>query len=185
MRRLLTFLAQPYPVLDGPARQLRRAALIGLFIGGFLLLFQPFGLNGWHPAHKALRIGGFGLITFAVTAAHYVGWPALRPGAFREARWTVGRAALFLNLNLLLIALANTLYVNALTGAPLRAANLSWMLLATFLIGAFPVAATTTATYVRQLRHYRAGAAALEVVGVAGVVEVVEVVEVVHQHPWL
>ncbi len=159
MRRLLAFLRQPYPVLDAPADQLRRAGLIGLFVGGFLLVFQPFGLSEWHPAYKALKIGGFGLISTLVTASWHVAWPAVAPRFFVENRWTVGRAALFLNGNILLIAVANVLYLAALQDVRVGAGWLAWMISATFLLGLFPAAGVTVATYVRELRRHQTGAA--------------------------
>lgn len=158
--RLLAFLRQPYPVPDGPAAQLRRALLIGLFVGAFLVVFQPFGLSAWQTPNKALRIAGFGVVSAVVTFGWYAGGPLLAPGFFRENRWTVGRAALFLNANIVLIAIGNVLYLAWLLDAPPARFSPGWMLTATFLIGLFPAAATTAATYIRELRRHRAGAEA-------------------------
>ncbi len=166
--RLLTFLRQPYPVLDGPAAQFRRAGLIGLFVGGFLLVFQPFGLGEWQTTDKALKIGGFGLITLLVTLAWYVGWPAAAPGFFRENRWTVGRAAFFLNGNMMLIAAGNLLYLNMVQGTPINLERVTWMMGATFLLGLFPAVGTTVATYIQQLREHQARAAAVTVAPSSG-----------------
>ena len=161
MARLLTFLRQPYPVPDGPGAQLRRALLIGGFVGGFLVLFQPFELGQWATAHKTLKVAGFGAVSALVTGAWYGGWLALAPGFFRENRWTVGRAALFLNANIALIALANLVYLSWAADVPLAQLRPGWMLAVTFLLGAFPAAGVTAATYVRELRRFRAAAAAL------------------------
>ncbi len=153
LRRLLTFLRQPYPVLEARPAQWRRAGLIGLFVGGFLLVFEPFGLSEWQTPLKSLKIAGFGLVSTLITFGWYVGIPALVPGFFRENRWTVGRAALFLNGNIVLIAAGNLLYLSLITGVPLRALSPGWMLASTFLIGAFPAVGATVATYIRQLRR--------------------------------
>jgi LytTr DNA-binding domain len=161
MRRLLAFLRQPYPLLDGPAAQLRRALLIGGFVGGFLLLFQPFGLNTWQISLKPLKIAGFGLVSTLVTFGWYVGGQLLAPGFFRDSRWNVARAALYLNLNILLIAVGNLLYLSWVAQVPLQQLHPGWMVAVTFLIGLFPTAGVTLATYIRQLRHNQATAAAL------------------------
>jgi hypothetical protein len=161
VRRLLAFLRQPYPLLDGPAVQLRRALLIGGFVGGFLLLFQPFGLSEWQVPLKSLKIAGFGAVAALVTFGWYAVWLLMAPGFFRESRWTVARAALFLNFNILLIAVGNLLYLSWVANVPLQQLQLGWMVAATFLIGLFPTAGVTLATYIRQLRHNQAMAAAV------------------------
>ena len=165
LTRLLAFLRQPYPVPDGPGPQLRRAFWIGLFVGGFLTLFQPFGLNEWPTPHKPLKLAGFGLISALVTFGWYAAAPALAPNFFRENRWTVARAALFLNLNIGLIAVGNLLYLSWLLNVAPGRLHPDWMLAITFLIGLFPAAAVTTATYIRQLRRHQAGAAGLNRAG--------------------
>jgi DNA-binding LytR/AlgR family response regulator len=161
MRRLLTFLHQPYPVPDCPAVQWRRAALIGLFVSGFLLVFEPFGISLWRTDFKALKVAGFGLVSMLVTLAMHVGGPALVPSFFRENCWTVGRAALYLNLNLLLIATANLFYLAKLQGISYEKIELGWMVSATFLLGLFPTVGTTVATYIRQLHENQRRAAAV------------------------
>ncbi len=161
MRRLLDLLRQPYPLPEGPAVQLRRALLIGVFVGAFLLLFQPFGLNDWRVPQKALKVAGFGLVSTLVTFGWYVGGQWLAPNFFREDRWTVGRSALYLNLNVLLIGIANLLYLSWQADVPLQQLHPGGMIAITFLIGAFPVAGVTLATYIRQLRLNQTAAAAL------------------------
>lgn len=161
LTRFLAFLRQPYPVLDCPGSQLRRAGWIGLFVGGFLTLFEPFGLSEWVTPLKSLKIAGFGLVSALVTFGWYTVGPALAPGFFRENRWTVARAALFLNLNIGLIAVGNGLYLSWLLDVSPRQLSPGWLLAATFLLGLFPAAGVTAATYIRQLRRHQTGAAAL------------------------
>ncbi|MBC7446851.1 MAG: response regulator transcription factor [Hymenobacteraceae bacterium] len=169
LARLLAFLRQPYPVPDGADAQFRRALWIGLFVGGFLLLFQPFGLKEWQDPLKSLKIAGFGLVSAVVTFGWYAGTGALAPAWFRENRWTVARAALFLNLNIALIAGGNLLYLSWAADTPLHQLQPGWMLAVTFLIGLFPAAGVTAATYIRQLRQHQAGAALINqpIVGAA------------------
>jgi DNA-binding LytR/AlgR family response regulator len=153
---------QPYPTNDSLVKNLRRSALIGLFVGLFLLVFQPFGLNVWQTENKALKLLGFGAVTAVVTALNFIVWPSLFPRQFSEAKWTVGRAILLITFNILLIALANGFYLTTLIG-DLDASGLNWigMILVTYLVGLFPVTAVVLLNYITQLRKYSRAAAEL------------------------
>ena len=155
---------QPYPANSGPMQQLRKAAVIGLFIGLFLLLFQPFGLNQWETNNKPLKVLGFGAVTFAVTAFNFIVWSRLFPQRFDEKIWTVGREILLVTSNILLIAVANRFYLKALLGTS-EASGLSWMgmILVTFLISIFPVTGLVLLNYISQLKKYSHSAAELSI----------------------
>lgn len=155
---------QPYPADRLFARELRKGIYIGLFVGLFLLVFQPFGLNLWETPDKSLKILGFGGVSFVITAFHYIIWPRLLPTLFAEEGWTVGREIVFVTLNILLIAIANRLYLEALL-KPEETSGLSWlsMILVTFLISLFPVTGLVIRNYIRQLKQYSQTAAQLPV----------------------
>lgn len=155
---------QPYPAANPPMQELRKAAVIGVFVGLFLLVFQPFGLNLWETPNKVLKIVGFGVVTFVVTAINFIVWPRLFPQPFGEEAWTVGREILFVLVNILLIAIANRLYLAELLG-PSEESGLNWlnMFLVTFLIGIFPVTGLVLLNYIRQLKKYSQSAANLPV----------------------
>lgn len=155
---------QPYPSLDPPSRQLRKALIIGLFIGLFLLIFQPFGLTLWKTPNKSLKIMGFGVITFVITAFNFTVWPLLFPKQFSDKQWTVGREILLVTANILLIAIANRLYLGWLINEA-YISDLGWpgMILATFLVGLFPVTAVVLLNYIAQLKKYSGLAAELPV----------------------
>lgn len=163
LRRLLTLLRQPYPLLDGPAAQLRRALLIGGFVWMFLAVFEPFGIGQWQTPHRALKLLGFGAITAVLTGLHFIGWPRLLPRAFAEDRWTVGRAMGFLLANVLLIAVANYLYLYGLLAERVSLTGLGWMVLVTFAVAVFPIAASIMGTYMSQLHRFQHDAAALTI----------------------
>lgn len=158
---------QPYPADHTFARELRKAVYVGLFVGLFLLTFQPFGLNLWETPNKSLKILGFGGLSFVITAFHYIVWPRLLPKLFAEEGWTVGREILFVTLNILLIAVANRLYLEALL-RPEESSGLNWigMILVTFLIGLFPVTGLVSLNYIRRLKQYSQTAAELPVHGI-------------------
>lgn len=127
---------------------------IGLFVGLFLLLFQPFGLQTWDTPYKSLKIAGFGLVSFVITAlVHWL--PAmLYPVYFREENWTVGREIIWVMLNVLLIAFANYLYLNLYVSSSYIPFGLPGMLLSTFLLAIFPVTGIIIGNYILQLKKY-------------------------------
>lgn len=159
---MYSLLHQPYPSEDNPWRQLRKAAAIGVFIGLFLALFQPFGLSTWETPNNLLKLLGFGLVTFVVTAFNFIVWQRLFPNQFSDGRWTVGREILLVSGNILLIAIANRLYLTWLLSEG-QDSGIGWlgMIVVTFLIGLFPVTALVLINYITQLRKYSQAAAKL------------------------
>lgn len=160
---MFTLLRQPYPIEEAPRTAWLRAALIGLFVGLFLLTFQPFGTDRWQTPHKALKLLGFGAVSFVVTAVHFILWPRLFPRAFSDERWTVGKAIAFITVNVLLIALFNWLYLAWLTDGIIGAPDVARLIGSTFLVGIFPTTGAVLASYVIQLRRYVRQAANLTV----------------------
>jgi hypothetical protein len=160
---MFTVFNQPFPVEDSFGRHFLRAILIGLFIGLFLIAFQPFGLNDWTTPHKIWKLLGFGGVTFIVTAFNFIVWPRLLPDQFSDKRWTVGREILMVMLNVLLIAVANRFYLEFLISEGKSGISWSGMLIATFLIGIFPVTGAVLFSYIRQLKKYTAAAEELPV----------------------
>ncbi|MBN8822785.1 MULTISPECIES: LytTR family DNA-binding domain-containing protein [unclassified Spirosoma] len=161
---MFRFLNQPYPSEDSPGRELQKAALIGLFVGLFLWIFQPFGINNWDTPNKDLKIAGFGLVTFLVTAFNFIVWRRLFPKPFSEEQWTVGREIIFVIANILLIAIANQFYLGTLLGATGHS-GMSWFgaILITFSVGIFPVVGLVSLNYIRQLKKYSQAAATLPI----------------------
>jgi len=158
---MFSILRQPNAVLAPAPVQIRGAAVIGLFIGLFLLVFQPFGLSQWETEQKWFKIIGFGLITFAFTSLHFTLWPALFPRFFAERNWTVGRSIAYILLNILTIALGNFLYLGFLLDLPFRWGNMLWMVLVTLAVGIFPTTGVVLWGYIRRLRRYQNTAATL------------------------
>jgi len=155
---------QPYPIEEPIRRRWTKSFWIGVFVGLFLFVFQPFGLSDWHTPNKPLIIAGFGVITFLVTALNYVLVPALFPKHFRDEHWTVGREIVHVMLNILLIGLTNRLYLYLLVGGHSgNGPDLLNAVLVTFLVGLFPVTATVMITYIVQLKKYANAAAELPV----------------------
>ncbi|GAB2521321.1 LytR/AlgR family response regulator transcription factor [Spirosoma aerophilum] len=161
---MFRFFNQPYPIDSSALSQLRKAALIGLFIGLFLLIFQPFGLASWNTPDKAFKTLGFGAVTFVVTVFNFVILRRLFPSLYAEKQWTVGREILGLMVNITLIAVANRLYLSWLLRSE-EVSGMSWlgMILGTFLIGLFPITGLVFVNYITQLKKYSQAAASLPV----------------------
>ncbi len=159
--RLFELLRQPYPSIESPVRELRQAAVIGLFVGLFLLVFQPFNLSLWQTSSKPLKILGFGLVTFIITAFNFTVWPKLFPRQFADKQWTVGRQIMVITGNILLIAIGNRLYLEWLLDHKDDGDSPNWisMILATFLLGLFPTTGAIMFNYIRKLRKYSQSAA--------------------------
>ncbi len=160
---MFRLLRQPYPIEEPAGVALRRAVLIGVFVGSFLLVFQPFGITDWVTPYKTLKILGYGVVSFVVTAIHFLLWPRLFPAAFSDRVWTVGKAILLIGTNILLVTIVNRLYLIALTGDKPNVSGWLNMLAITFLIGIFPAVGAVVAGYVVRLRRYVRQAAELPV----------------------
>ncbi|WP_080054023.1 LytTR family DNA-binding domain-containing protein [Spirosoma aerolatum] len=172
---MFRFLNQPYPSEDSPGRELQKAAFIGLFVGLFLWVFQPFGINNWDTPNKDLKIAGFGAVTFIVTAFNFIVWRRLFPKPFSEERWTVGREIIFVIANILLIAITNQFYLGTLLGATGHR-GIGWFgtILITFSVGIFPVVGLVSLNYIRQLKKYSQAAAKLPIHSVSADDQLVE-----------
>lgn len=142
---------------------LRRGVLIGVFVGLFLLVFQPFGIADWVTPHKTLKILGYGVVSFVVTTLHFLLWPRLFPAVFSDRVWTVGKAILLIGTNILLVTIVNRFYLIALTGDKPGVSGWLNMLAITFLIGIFPSVGAVVAGYVIRLRQYVRQAAELPI----------------------
>ena len=163
--RIPDLFRQPYPSAESPVRELRQAVIIGVFIGVFLLIFQPFGLIRWETPNKALKLLGFGLVTFVVTAFNFTVWTKLFPRQFADEHWTVGRHIVLVTGNILLIAIGNRLYLEWLLNQDGYTNVIGWigMVLVTFLIGIFPTTGAILYNYIRQLKKYSQSAAGFSV----------------------
>ncbi|MFD2573504.1 LytR/AlgR family response regulator transcription factor [Spirosoma soli] len=161
---MIKLLNQPYPSEERPWHQLRKAAVIGLFVGLFLVAFQPFGLNSWETPNRFWKIMGFGLVSFIITAFNFLFWQRLFPKQFSDQHWTVGRQILLITFNILLIAIGNRLYLEWHLGEG-EHGGLDWisMILVTFLVSVFPVTGLVLLRYITQLKKYSQAAGELRV----------------------
>jgi hypothetical protein len=151
-------LNQPYPCEDPVRRRWAKAFWIGFFVGLFLLIFQPFGLDSWVTPNKTAKILGFGLISFLMTAGLSLLLPVFLPKLFTNERWTVGREILWITAHITLIGLVNYFYINWLIANAIHGIQLFGMIIVTFLIGIFPSAGSVLVTYIVKLKKYQQAA---------------------------
>ena len=106
----MKLLSKPYPYSAHSPSKIRIVFLSGLFIGLFMFLFQPFGLNNLQMSHKSLFMFGYGAVTMLILAFCLFVLPKLISGYFCEKYWTVGREIFFMLVIVFLIGLGNYFY---------------------------------------------------------------------------
>lgn len=153
-----SWLRQPIPAPEPSRRGLVIDLVAGLFIGGFLVIFQPFGAYDWDSPYKVPVLAGYGVVTFVLLSFNGFVLPRLLPGWFREERWTIARELLFTGWNILSIGIANYVYNGVIFGgferAEVQVTHLFFMVLITGLVGLFPAVGITTYKYLRYLNRY-------------------------------
>lgn len=141
MTQKKNILHQPYPV---NIKKWPMIIAISGFIGLFLMFFQPFGLQFLETSYKSLKLLGYGGVTLLILALNLVLLSALFPNYFEEKNWTVGKQILWLNIDVLMIAVGNYFYSVGLHIFPW----IGWEGLLTFIgftlpVGLFPAVIIT------------------------------------------
>ncbi|MGZ3884870.1 MAG: LytR/AlgR family response regulator transcription factor [Bacteroidia bacterium] len=148
---MLSFLNKPYPYFPFSFRDVRINFLIGLFIFLFLLLFQPFGLSEWRTDRETLKLMGFGTVSFITP----LGFKLVCMLCFKTERWpdnwTVWKEILVIITVIVLIAFGNLLFAYGIGLAAFHIRPFLYALLATTLIGCFPVTLSVVLKYNRFL----------------------------------
>lgn len=136
---MFTNLHQPFPA-HTLAGSIRMAAVIGLFVFLFLLIFQPFGMReAPDNLAKFLAIGGYGLVTFTCIALSASGLSRQFPGWFKPESWTVSKEIRITLFNFLLIGFFNMLYTALAFRAPFSLKQLLYFEGITLAVGLIPV----------------------------------------------
>lgn len=160
---MATLLNQPYPTEDSTARNLVKSVGFGAFVGLFLLVFQPFGLDAWQTSAKTLKILGFGGVTLVVMLANVLLLPVLWPTYFSDKGWTVGKEIVRIMAVVIVIAIGNRLYLGWLLDQPISVSGWMWAIGVTVSIGIFPAVGSVVLDYIIQLKRYSLAAGALPV----------------------
>jgi len=106
----INFLGQPYPFYENSRQALKIAFYISVFIGGFCLIFQPFGLNNIAEDVKYIGIAGYAISTFFVCSIIMVLIPKAIPHLFKAKNWKVFKEIIWIVFLTLSISTANFYY---------------------------------------------------------------------------
>ncbi|MDJ1483535.1 LytTR family DNA-binding domain-containing protein [Cytophagaceae bacterium YF14B1] len=148
-------LNQPYPFREVTKRDSIGIVLAGLFVAGFLVFFQPFGIYQWNTEYKVLKIAGYGLVTILVLLIDFYGIRLQWISFFNEKSWKVWKEIGWIVFILLSVTIGNYLYnMWILDTATFRFHNFLVTAITTFSIGIFPTTGFVLANYIVRLRHY-------------------------------
>ncbi len=101
---------KPYPYEESLQRRFLISLLFGLFIGFFLLVFQPFDIQKVVHNHKSLFILGYGLVTFIIMMITYFVFPLVFVKFYNSEKWTIKKEVIHILSNIILITLFNVIY---------------------------------------------------------------------------
>ncbi|MEQ8907731.1 MAG: LytTR family DNA-binding domain-containing protein [Vicingaceae bacterium] len=145
-------LQQPYPLHLSWKKEIISAFLYGLFIFGFLYIFQPFGLSNYHSETKVYQLLGYGLVTTFVLLSMMVLVRLFFTSWYSEKNWTVGKNIFFTTLVLLFIGTANLLYSVSLDYLKLSLQGFLFYQGVTIAVGLIPVTIGTLLNYHKKLK---------------------------------
>lgn len=66
---MIQYFSKPYPFKFLNLNEIRFYAILGLFVGLFLAVFQPFGISIWVTQYKFWKLAGYGLVSFIMPVA--------------------------------------------------------------------------------------------------------------------
>jgi len=141
------YLNQPYPFY---LSRWKTSVMTCIYIGLFMLIFQPFGLSNYHGIYKTLICLGYGLVTLIVLVFDSYIIHSLFKNWFNNNNWSVKKQIIWQLVIIFSIGLANSIYTSWL--------NSSWYLSTflifqfyTFAVGIIPIVITTVMTQNRML----------------------------------
>ena len=153
-QKIIYWLNQPFPIKNGISNSMRSGLISGFIVSFLLFAFKPFGMhqiieNQW------LHCLGFGIITFLVSILFDFVVNNILKIKIEESKWTFGKWILSTLIVLLLITIANSLYSYYLYNNPLSTKNFLGTLMATSLVGIFPIATLGGLHLNANLRNYQ------------------------------
>lgn len=147
---MLSLLNQKYPAPVPESRSIIIALFFGLFIGSFLVFFEPFDININYGEDQVLEVFFFGFISTLVLILFLFVLPYLLPKVFSDLHWSVKHQLLFYFIMLFAIATLNGLYTNYINELPFSWSNYWWMINRTFVLGGIPLSFVTLLDYHRR-----------------------------------
>jgi len=156
-------LSDPYPFTYSCRGNIIVILLISVFVTGFLIVFEPFGLQGVREDYKIMVFGGYGLVNLLILSFNLLVLPRILPGLFNERRWSVLYQVLFLVWIVFTIGLGNFVYSKIMFGFPANGVRgILLFQFYTLVIGIFPIILITITNYNRLLKRNMARAAEMK-----------------------
>lgn len=151
---LFQILNKPFPEEETRAAYFRTVAAVSIFITLFLYIFRPFDMSNLE-SDRFLTCLGFGGMTFiAVVFYDLVICPVFRLKE-SDKKFTFGKWILHMIATMIVISVANFIYIRLLFFGDIRWEFFHFMLLNTFAIGIFPVVTLGGIALMRQEKKYQ------------------------------
>ena len=144
---LKEYLNQPYP---SQVNKWKLIVSISLFIGLFMLVFQPFGLSQVTGTYKSIFCLGYGFVTLLVMVINLVLIQNLFKNWFENKSWTVLKQICWLTWIIFSIGLGNFLYTSIFSLHWSWKAFI-WFQLFTLAVGLIPIVVLTIVNQNRLL----------------------------------
>lgn len=122
-----------------------------VFVAGFLIVFQPFGIAQLPENQPVLVSIGFGLVTF-VAGVIVLLFTQLFSGHFNEDNWTLGKELFWGVVNFGVVAHGNYLYVESPWLRSYQMVEYGEMVFATVAVGVIPYFFMQTILHFRKLK---------------------------------
>ena len=145
----MSIFSKPYPKESNPKKKIITALFLGTFVFLFLIFYQPFSINLWHPDHKILRLFGYGIITSTLALFNILIVEKIFFKWFREENWKVWKSIAWSMWNILVIGIFNMLYSYWQGMLRISVSGFLYFQFITLLIGIFPVLIVTLMHYLR------------------------------------
>jgi len=143
-----------YPPSEPGLRSIYLSLGVGIFVAGFLSIFQPFGIFELDFDYKILKILGFGVITFLVMFCFYHLLPLYATKVMSDKNWTVIKEIIHFISMVIVLAVLNNLYSLFLRGASFTWSNLFEMMVSTSLVAIVPGFFMVLLDYNHKLKKY-------------------------------
>lgn len=142
------YLKRPYLRIDN---NWKVTIVISLFIGLFMLLFQPFGLSEYKSVYKPVVLLGYGGITFIILTINLFLIKRIFSKWFEQ--WNIGKHILWLTWTIFTIGTGNYLYSSIIFPMFEGVEGFLAFQVFTLIVGVFPVVIVTLISYNIKLKH--------------------------------
>ena len=153
--KIKAYFAQPFPSSIDIWVQAKEAAMVGFLIFAILFLLQPFGTSNL-PLMESFKLTlDFGILTFVMCFAYNLLLIKVFGIQYDKPSWTFGKWIVSTIILILLISIANFLFMSLLPGyAPFSWKFFLFQVYMTFVVGIFPLVLFGTITMLNKERFY-------------------------------